>query len=200
MIHKHMKKIIIIFSLIIGGGIGYYVTHQTPTTISISSSDAAEKITIEEYNQARDEQHIKNQFHADYYWLYPDTSYDVETHVSFMLQYKAPLEDPLYVGTLHVKVLHVNGEFAGFTAYYKETLTRGRLLFLDINKNFRKRGLGEKLARYAVNELIKLGSQEIVLVTRVNNPAQNIYRRIGFEETSHDNEFLYMALQVKEER
>ena len=195
MMHKHIKKIIIIFSLIIGGGIGYYVTHQTPTTVSVASSDAIEKITIDEYDQARDEKHIKDQFHADYYWLYPDTSYDVETHVGFMLQYKAPIEDPLYVGTLHVKVLHVNGKFAGFTAYYKETLIRGRLLFLDINKDFRKRGLGEKLARYAVDELKKMGSQTIVLVTRVTNPAQKIYRRIGFVQDYIQDGFLNMVLK-----
>lgn len=194
-----IKKIILVLSLTLGAGIGYYFTHQPSASISTqtTTNQSHDKISIDEYDQARDEKAIKDIFYDEYYWLYPDESYDVETHVGFMLQHKAPNENPLYVGTLNIKVLHVNGQFAGFTAYHKETLTRSRLLFLAIKKDFRKRGFGEKLARYAVEELKKMGAQTIVLVTRVNNPAQNIYRRIGFEETSHDEEFLYMAMQVK---
>ena len=45
--------------------------------------------------------------------------------------------------------------------------------------------------------LKQMGSQKIVLVTRVTNPAQNIYRKIGFEETSREDGFLYMALKVQ---
>jgi ribosomal protein S18 acetylase RimI-like enzyme len=195
MISHNMKKILIIISIFFGGSIAYFFTHR-PTEMQQTATEQS-SIQIDDYNETRDEQHIKNSFYADYYWLYPDESYDVEQHVGFMLKYKAPTEDPLYVGTLHIKVLRVNNEFAGFTAYYMETLTRGRLLFLDIKKEFRKRGFGEKLARLAVKELKKMGSQTIVLVTRVNNPAQNIYRRVGFQETSHDEEFLHMALQVQ---
>jgi ribosomal protein S18 acetylase RimI-like enzyme len=197
-----MKKIIrisiVALCIALGAGAAYYIRHVATSDTAIASSpQAADVITIDEYNEERDERAIKNLFHDDYYWLYPDTSYDVESHMGFTLKYRAPNENPLYVGTLQVKVLHVNGKFAGFTAYHLETVTRYRLLFLAIHKDFRKRGFGEKLARYAVEEMKKMGAQTIVLVTRVNNPAQNIYRRIGFEETSHDNEFLYMAMQVK---
>ena len=196
-----MKKIIrlsiVALCIALGVGIGYYVSHtskKTAQNISESDNQTKDVITIDEYEQARDERDIKNLFYEDYYWLYPDNSYDVETHMGFTLNYRAPNENPLYVGTLQVKVLHVNNQFAGFTAYYKKTLTEGMLLFLAIKKDFRKRGFGEKLARYAVDQLKQMGMQKIVLVTRVNNPAQNIYRRIGFQETSREDGFLYMAL------
>lgn len=197
MINSSTKKIIVILSLTLGAGIGYYFTHKPVAVAPAAAVQSEQRITIDEYDQARDEQAIKNLFHEDYYWLYPDTSYDVETHMGFTLKYRAPNENPLYVGTLQVKVLHVDGQFAGFTAYYKKTLTEGMLLFLAINKNFRKRGFGEKLARYAVDQLKQMGSQKIVLVTRETNPAQNIYYRIGFEKTSIEDGFLYMALKVK---
>lgn len=197
MIHSSVKKIVVILSLTVGAGIGYYVTHK-PTTEPSQGAQSEQKVTIDEYDHERDEKNIKDIFYEDYYWLYPDTSYDVETHMGFTLKYRAPNENPLYVGTLQVKVLHVDGKFAGFTAYHIETLTRYRLLFLAIKKEFRKRGFGEMLARYAVEQMKKMGAKTIILCTRVNNPAQNIYRRVGFEETSHDNEFLYMALQVKD--
>lgn len=199
-----MKKIIrlsiVAVCIALGVGIGYYVSHTSQekiqTAVVGSQDQTKDVITIDEYDQARDERDIKNLFYEDYYWLYPDTSYDVETHMGFTLKYRAPNENPLYVGTLQVKVLHVNNQFAGFTAYYKKTLTEGMLLFLAVKKNFRKRGFGEKLARYAVDQLKQMGMQKIVLVTRVNNPAQNIYRRIGFQETSREDGFLYMALTL----
>jgi len=192
-----LKRIILILSLALGGGLGYYLIHQKPVTSHVAVEPRQENLVIDDYDQARDEQDIKNTFYDEYYWLYPDESYDVETHVGFMLKYKAPNENPLYVGTLYVKVARLEGKFVGFTAYHKETVIRGRLLFLAINKNFRKRGFGEQLARYAVEQLKQLGFHTIVLVTRVNNPAQKIYKRIGFIETSHDDEFLNMAYQVK---
>lgn len=198
MINSSVKKIIVILSLTIGAGIGYYFTHKSEIAAPVAAqAETEQRITIDEYDQARDEKAIKDLFHEDYYWLYPDTSYDVEAHMGFTLKYRAPNENPLYVGTLQVKVLHVDDQFAGFTAYYKKTPTEGMLLFLAINKNFRKHGFGEKLARYAVEELKKMGSQKIVLVTRETNPAQNIYRRIGFEKTSIEDGFLYMAMTVK---
>lgn len=192
-----LRRIIVVICLTVGAGVGYYFTHK-PSAVNVpTEAQPQEQISIDEYDEARDEREIKNLFHEDYYWLYPDTSYDVETHMGFTLKYRAPNENPLYVGTLQVKVLHVNNQFAGFTAYYKKTPTEGMLLFLAIKKGFRKRGFGEKLARYAVEELKKMGSQKIVLVTRETNPAQNIYRRIGFEKTSIEDGFLYMALTVK---
>lgn len=197
MITNFAKKILLIVSLLIGGGIGYYFTHQQPVEKQAQVVPTQSPLVIDDYDQAKDEKEIKNIFYNEYYWLYPDTSYDVEKHVGSMLRYRSPNEDPLYFGTLQVKVGRLDGKFVGFTAYHIETLTRYRLLFVAIGKEYRKRGFGEQLARYAVEDMKKMGAQTIVLVTRVNNPAQNIYRRIGFEETSHDSEFLYMALTVK---
>lgn len=45
-----------------------------------------------------------------------------------------------------------------------------------------KKGAGEKLMRFSLNKIRSLGSKEIFLeVRRSNIPAQNLYKKLGFE-------------------
>jgi ribosomal protein S18 acetylase RimI-like enzyme len=66
-------------------------------------------------------------------------------------------------------------------------------LFLDINPDFRGKDkrYAEKLLKYALGELKKLGAEAVHLCTRTDNVrAQGLYRRIGFHEISRDNGFM----------
>ena len=97
------------------------------------------------------------------------------------------------MGRLRIKVLREHDAFVGFTAYYMKTSDLGLLLFLAVNPEFRGKGYGDMLTRYALNDLIRVGAKRIRLVTRTCNiPAQKLYKRVGFKETSRDDEgFVY---------
>ena len=133
-------------------------------------------------------------FITDRYWLLSSDDYSVD----MLLDQKAPNDNPLYFGSAHIKVLHVDNQFAGFTVYYKKTPTTGQLLFLAIKKEFRNKGYAKKLGQHAVDELTKLGSTRVTLVTRTDNVnAQSVYKRLNFTETSRDDGFVYFTKSVK---
>ena len=69
----------------------------------------------------------------------------------------------------------------------------GWLLFLGVADQFRKRGYGEYLVRYALEQMRQMGLTRVDLVTRVTNyRAQRLYKRIGFNEYKRDSHgFVY---------
>lgn len=164
-----------IFTLFIGAGIFYY--------LSIPCGP------IYDFDPARDTQDILQVFERDWYWLVSSDDYSPE----FTLKYRAPSRNPLYIGRLRIKVLRENDDFVGFTAYYMKTSDLSFLLFLAVNPEFRGKGYGDALTRYALNDLISMGTKRIRLVTRTDNiPAQKLYSRMGFRETSRNDEgFVY---------
>lgn len=164
-----------IFTMSLGAGIFYY--------LSIPRGP------IYDFDPARDTQDILQVFERDWYWLVSSDDYSPE----FMLKYRAPGRNPLYIGRLRIKVLRENDAFVGFTAYYMKTSDLGFLLFLAVDPEFRGKGYGDTLTRYALNDLIRMGTKRIRLVTRTDNiPAQKLYSRMGFRETSRDDEgFVY---------
>lgn len=178
------KKIILttLVALIALGGLSYYyVSHK-----STNSSQSTEQEGISDYQEARDRQDILNMFVGDdRYWLLSSEDYDTE----FMLDYKAPSKDPMYVGKAIIKVLRENGKFAGFTLYYKSTITEGHILFIAVKKEFRGKGNAQKLVKYAFDDLVRLGAKRVWLLTRAQNyPAQAVYKKAGFEVTEVDPE------------
>ncbi len=162
---------------LLGAGIFYY--------LSVSRGP------IYDFDYARDSQEILNIFERDWYWLVASS----REHYSpeFTLKYRTPKRNPLYFGRLRIKVLREGGAFVGFVAYFMETPNLGDLRFLAVNSEFRGKGYGAKLTRYALNDLICMGAKRIQLVTRTNNiPSQKLYKRLGFYETSRDDEgFVY---------
>ena len=67
----------------------------------------------------------------------------------------------------------------------------GFVHFLDVDEKFRSKGYGLKLLQYALNDLKKQGATQIYLVTRtINYPAQKIYKKADFQETSRTNGFV----------
>jgi ribosomal protein S18 acetylase RimI-like enzyme len=128
-------------------------------------------------------------FEKDRYWLSATPNYSAV----YMLKYRAKDWNLSSINKLKLNVLEENGNFVGFTGYHlKENPEIGKILFLAINKEYRGKRYGEKLARYAINQLVKMGAKIIVLSTRVeNHSAQNLYRRMGFIETGQDNTFMH---------
>ncbi len=142
------------------------------------------------FNDAYDMQDVLTIFDKNWYWLLagPDSS------PSFMMSHRAPSPDPAYIGKLQTKVLREDGRrgpLIGFTSYYLMTPTIGRVLFVAVDEAFRNKGYGEKLLRYATDDLRKQGMQKARLSTRVQNiSAQNLYKKFGFKEIHRDSAYI----------
>jgi ribosomal protein S18 acetylase RimI-like enzyme len=142
---------------------------------------------IYDFDYKRDAQEILKIFERDRYWLLMSEDFSPE----FMLKYRAPNPYEIqYLGRLHIKVLREKDQFAGFAAYYMKEAGLGWLLFLDVNPDFRGKNkrCAEKLLKYALEDMKKMGAASVKLFTRTDNlRAQGLYRRVGFHEISRDN-------------
>jgi len=95
------------------------LTLFTGITVTILSASIlyyvlAPRGPIYDFDPVRDTQEILSIFENNWHWLISSEDYSPE----FMLKHRAPSKDPLYVGSLHIKVLREQNKLAGFTAYY----------------------------------------------------------------------------------
>lgn len=178
MFTDHTKKIILFLGLAIAAGTG----------ITLYRHQAVEQGLIYTFNATRDTAAMMEIFHQDWDWLLSSK----ESSPAFMLKHRTYDANPRHFGSLHIKVLREDDKLAGFAAYYMETETQGRLLFLAVGKDFRGRGYGKVLAEHAMQQLFNMGADHIALWTRVANlPAQKIYRNLGFVEKKEEHGYLY---------
>ena len=173
--------------LLLAAGGGYYYFF-TPSDALFQTSK-----NIYEFNYDRDAQDIKDLFASEHYWLSANEDYSVE----FMLKKRAPNEwQPQYFGKFNIRVLRENGEFKGFTGYYKKSPFLGQLLFLAVKKEERGKGYGKMLIDYAIQALWNLGSRQILILTRTTNlKAQELYNRLGFQEFNRSDGFVYFVMK-----
>ncbi len=147
------------------------------------------------FEDARDTEDILNIFKRDRYWLISTPGYSPE----FMLKYRAATQDWRYLGKLQINVLRAENKLVGFVAYYMKTETKGQLLFLAVNPEFRGKGYSEQLAKHALKELKKMGGTVVNLVTRTDNlRAQKLYNRLNFKETKREDGFVYYIHNLNE--
>lgn len=178
MFSDRTKKIVLFLSITLAAcsGIALYYHQSAPQG------------PIYDFNAARDTKDMMDIFHQDWYWLLASE----ESSPAFMLKHRTYDANPAHFGTMHIKVLREGDKVAGFTTYFMETKTQGRILFVAVARDFRGRGYGKILTLRAMEELFKLGADHIALWTRVSNlPAQRIYRGLGFEEKFEDNGYLF---------
>lgn len=154
----------------------------------------APAVKIYEYNEARDYQHIINTFKnaEDWYWLVDSdpSEYPFEAAIKT----RTPVGDYGHLwGQMQIKVLYDHNQFAGFVTYYRQSPLVGRLLFLDVNEKFRRKGFGEKLLSFAVKELFEQGVERIWLLTRTQNErALNLYKKAGFTVFARPERYVYL--------
>lgn len=170
----------ILVLIVLGFGIYMYRSQQGP---------------IYDFDDARDTQDILKIFDRDRYWLLSSEDYSPE----FMLKKRSPSQEMQYMGRLKIKVYREQNQLVGFTAYYMKTPELGCLLFLAINPEFRgkEKGYGEKLMRYALDQMKKMGATHVQLYVRIDNErAQKLYKRIGYYETSRTAAGLYLQYDL----
>ena len=181
--NKNVKKLIIISSLLTTVVIGSYFLFKAPRQETIDAEG------IVDFSDSRDTDFILNIFDCDWHWLISEYSkgYDPK----YTLQYRTSSHRPEDRGNLSIKMGYDGDKPVGFVAYYKKTFYAGYLLFLDVIPEYRAKGWGAKLAKYAVHDLIKRGAQTVGLVTRTtNHAAQKLYKRLGFKEVARDEGFV----------
>jgi ribosomal protein S18 acetylase RimI-like enzyme len=165
------KKILITLALLLpcaGAGYYYWSAYHHPS--------------IYTFDQERDTQQILAIFQQEWHWLVTSKDYSPE----FTLKYLAPTRNPAYLGKLNINVLRQGNDLIGFVAYYLKSPELGQLLFLAINKDYRRKGYGERLLRHGLSKLEQMGAQKIRILTRTTNPAYFLYRKVGFRDYSRD--------------
>lgn len=169
MMNTTTKKIALITGIALAacGGFGAYYYHTHP------------QLPIYEFNPATDMQPVLAIFNKDFDWL----TANKDSSPAFMFKNRTYDNNPIHFGALKIKVLREGDKIAGFTSYYMEPHQQGRILFVAVGHEFRGKGYGKMLTKYAMNELFKMGAEYLALWTRVDNlPAQRIYKELGFVE------------------
>ncbi len=184
--YSWIKTVIVAISIAVGAGIAHY--HYS----------AREQGPIYTFQEKRDLEDMNALFVKDWYCL-SNREYARE-NIDFALKTHSPNEyEPRYFGKMHIKVLREQGKLVGFVTYYMVNFYEGKVLFLAVNPEYRGKRYGEKLLRYAVDDLFSNGATVVRLVTRTANfSAQKLYKRFGFQVTNPDDEgFMHFAIHKK---
>ena|ERR1700722_6394033 len=181
------------------------ISRKTVIAIGLAGSIAATSLwfyahqkssLIYDLNIAQDTQPILDIFASDSYWL--DANYDTtQDKYRRMLKYGYVNDNPMFPNRLKFKVLRDQGKFVGFTAYYKLTPTKGKILFVAVHPDMRGKRYGQVLMQTALKELKNMGIREVELVTRTSNTAaQKLYLRTGMHETFKDADYVYFGIRI----
>lgn len=76
--------------------------------------------------------------------------------------------------------LPLSTELAAGFSLIRATPGEEELLLLGIRPEMRRRGLGKKLLQKFTTDARNRGAEKIFLEMRANNPAENLYRSLGF--------------------
>jgi ribosomal protein S18 acetylase RimI-like enzyme len=150
---------------------------------------------IATYDITRDAAFIESAFNKDMFWLSDSPSFNVRrvTHDLSSSQY-----DDSKKNTLTIKVMMDQGKQAGFIAYYLQNFYIGHIYLVWVDPAYRGKHYGEKLVKYAINDLFARGSKRVELPTRIiNKPARRIYEGVGMREIKQEDGFIYYAIDKK---
>lgn len=89
-----------------------------------------------------------------------------------------------------VFLAYYNGEACGFTQLYftfSSVSLQPSLILNDlyVNPSYRKKGIGKELLMVAKDYCRKNGYKGLALETAIDNPAQELYERLGWKKDSH---------------
>lgn len=187
MIRIRKSKIIIITALIagllaVGGGVLWY---QNQTSYD-----------IRDYNMEKDRPFIMTLFDKDWYWL---SGYRREdSNPDTFLVHRSPFPDPYWYGKLIIKVMYEKNNPVGFVAYFVQSFYEGKILFIDVAPQARRKKYGRILLDYGIDDLKKQGVSVVRLTTRPQNiPAQALYKKAGFKEHARDATYVHFEKQLR---
>ena len=145
--------------------------------------------SIRPYNKMLDETEVQRIFQDNFYHLTADTSFNFNSSFN---EKNPSLYRPHLNGMMRSFVLYDNSNLAGFMSCYMENKYSGKLLYLGVDKAFRKKGYGKQLAQHSCNYLKSQGAKVIHVCTRTTNKkAQNLYISLGFKFINEERGFIF---------
>lgn len=134
--------------------------------------------TVAPYQEARDRQALIGLFRQNREWLYGWRDKNAElAHFNGELartKYGAP-------GFYWWNVARCDEQTVGFVTYRMRSPHAGHILFLEVDENFRRRGIGHQLMETAIAALKTKGAQVVTIDTGATNyRAQSVYKSLGF--------------------
>jgi ribosomal protein S18 acetylase RimI-like enzyme len=176
--YNHTKKIALIamFSIVIIGLSAYFFTRTCEGIVP--------------YKPSRDKEFLLKLFADNWYWLVPEHSkFSAERFLTKSASYSE--NAPLDPDSSKIMVYCHEDKPIGFVAYDKQSFYKGRLRFIAIDERYRGKGYSEKLMNYALEDMKKMGSTVVQLLTRINNEAaQKLYKRLNFKLLWEGNGFV----------
>ena len=150
---------------------------------------------VVDYNAVQDKQQIIDLFNADHYWLTVNDDYDV----AHMLDTHSPNKYEIrYFGKMPIKVIRDNGTVAAWSTYYMRSIYEGKILFVDVHKDYRKKRYARRLMEFAECDLRIQGAYKVTLATRTGNyAAQTAYERMGYVKTDVSQGFFYYEKKLR---
>lgn len=147
------------------------------------------------YTRKKDRMSVEALFKENFYALTanPDHDFDV------MLEKRSPNSfQSKYFGKMDTVVLNDGDKLAGFVSYYMQSTYSGKVVFLSVSKDFRRKGYAKKLMSFAIEHLKKKGAKVIKVCTRTDNiPAQNLYvNKFGFIKEDVKDGFVFYRKDV----
>ena len=188
-----IKGLLITIGLVGAAGAGYWwYTQGTSAVSEIHLSHGFEMKTCAT-NEQKD--FIRQQFKDNWINLITSPDYDIEYFLNERGIY--PFQ-PEYKGKMQIKILYKDDKMVGFCAYYMKAPIEGTILFINVDKDQRGKRYGEELARYAMQDLRRLGAEYVHFSTGATNiSAQKLYDRLGYQRIPSDKRHVGYRLSFK---
>lgn len=123
----------------------------------------------------------------------PDHDFEV------MLQKRSPnRHEAKYFGKMDTVIMYQDQMPVGFISYYMKQSFKGHILFLAVDKQFRRQGYAHKLIQFALDQLKKQGAQVVNICTYdFNTAAQKLYtEQFGFIKENQEGQFIHYRKDV----
>jgi len=93
------------------------------------------------------------------------------------------------------RIIQVSGADVGYVAIMRQSDCL-RLNQLFISPEHQRKGVGRACMRWVIQEAAESGLPVRLLVLKVNGPAQEFYRKLGFQETGEDERHIVMEWRL----
>jgi ribosomal protein S18 acetylase RimI-like enzyme len=173
----NLRKKIVILSIF---GVTLFLTGVI-LKIQLCTKKVANNIQIREYKN-EDQEEFMRILNDNWFWMIQGESKQDDTN------YRKQLDTKKTCGyeneTLNARMITVNDNIAGFSTFHNYDEKIARIQFLCIDKKFRRMHLAEKLIKSVIKEIFQNKNIEMIMLTTrsENTRAQNLYKKLGFDE------------------
>lgn len=153
-------------------------------------------ITVREFNQSKDIKQVQQLIKKEWSKLFLLPAYD-EAMMQKMFVHFIPGDTSASRAKLSIKVLNIDGSFAGFITYFMKSQTIGQIELLSITPEQRNKGLGKLLIKHVTDQLKLQGCTYLQLYVYTNNPdALTFYHHLGFKLKTNFGHYQLLGLQI----